>query len=215
VKKAGAPVMIRLAHEMNGDWYPWATAFKNRAARHNGNSPEHYTAMWRRVVVIFRAEGATNARWVWAPNIFYMNGANSLQAQKRDLAALYPGDKWVDWVGLSVYNDGAKRPWRSFDSLFSDSYATLAAISHKPMMIAEIGVTEQGAPRGESKARWIEQTFLEGIPYRYPRVQLVNYFSRDKTSHGESNYRFDSSEGSLQAFRRVALSPLYQGRIER
>ncbi|RYG65122.1 hypothetical protein EON80_17950, partial [bacterium] len=67
VKSAGVPVMIRLAHEMNGDWYPWGTAYTSGNQRHNLNSPGQYVAMWRRVVQIFRQEGANNAAWVWSP----------------------------------------------------------------------------------------------------------------------------------------------------
>ena len=213
VKSSGVPVMIRFAHEMNGDWYPWSTAYVSNSARHNNNSPADYVAMWRRVVRIFRVEGATNASFVWAPNIVYQTPVNSLERQRADLEDLYPGDDWVDWIGLSVYNDGARRPWRSFAQLFDGSYRMVTAICDKPMMIAELGVTEQGAPRGQSKAQWIASAFLQEIPNRYPRVKLVNYFFRDKTDMGESNFRFDSSPAALSAFRRVVASPLYRGNV--
>jgi beta-mannanase len=151
VRSAQVPVMVRLAHEMNGDWYPWGTAHTSYFARHNGNSPQNYVAMWRRVVSLFRAEGATNARWVWAPNIHYLNKYNSIQSQNSDLFALYPGDSYVDWIGLSVYNDGARRSWNSFTTLFDGAYQAVTRISGKPLMIAEMGATESGAPYGTSK----------------------------------------------------------------
>ena len=211
VRSSGVPIMIRLAHEMNGDWYPWGTAYVSSGARNNGNSPADYVEMWRRVVRIFRVEGATNASWVWAPNIVYQTPVNSIERQRADLNNLYPGDDWVDWIGLSVYNDGARRPWRSFAQLFDGSYQIVTALCDKPMMIAELGVTEQGAPNGQSKAQWITSALLQDIPQRYPRVRLVNYFFRDKSDVGESNYRFDSSPAALQAFRSVVDSPLYGG----
>jgi endoglucanase len=169
--------------------------------------------MWRRVVSLFRAEGAINARWVWAPNIYYLNKYNSIQSQNSDLHALYPGDSYVDWVGLSVYNDGARRSWNSFTTLFDGAYQAVTHISGKPLMIAEMGATESGAPYGTSKAQWIEQTLTRDIPHRYPRVKLVNWFCRDKTNLGEANYRFDTSAASLRAFRYAANSPLYSARL--
>ena len=211
VRGCGVPVLMRLAHEMNGDWYSWGTAYGQNQARHNGNAPADYVAMWRHVVRIFRVEGARNAAWVWSPNVVYVNGVNSVERQNADLRALFPGDEWIDWMGLSVYNDGARRPWRSFSQLFDGSYRTLSALSQKPMMIAEFGVTEEGAPRGQSKAQWLLQTLLNEIPARYPRVRLVNYFFRDKTDMGEANYRFDSSLDALRAFQTVVASPLYGG----
>ena len=213
VKSSGVPVMIRLAHEMNGDWYPWGTAYTSGSRRHNGNSPGSYVAMWRHIVAIFRAEGARNVQWVWAPNIQFLNRFNSEGDQRADLAALYPGDAYVDWIGLSVYNDTSKQSWRTFADLFDGTYRTLTQISSKPMMIAELGATESGAPSGTSKAAWISQTLLCDIPAQYPRVKLVNWFCRDKTGFGEANYRFDSSPGALQAFRVAVNSPLYGARM--
>ena len=213
VRASGAPVMIRLAHEMNGDWYPWSTAYVSSNARNNGNSPDDYVAMWQRVVRIFRVEGARNASWVWAPNIIYQTAFNSYERQCADLEDLYPGDEWVDWIGLSIYNDGARRPWRSFGQLFDGSYRIVAGLTNKPMMVAELGVTEQGAPHGQSKAQWISSAFLREIPRFYPRVKLVNYFFRDKSNQGESNYRFDSSPAALAAFRSVVASPIYGGSV--
>ncbi len=212
VKGAGVPVMIRFAHEMNGDWYPWGTAFSGNG-RNNGNSPASYVAMWRRVVSIFRAEGACNAQWVWAPNIHFLNGRNSVQNQNADLAALYPGDGFVDWIGLSVYNDTSRRNWCTFSDLFEGAYNCVTRISNKPLMIAELGATEMRAPRGTSKADWISQTLLRDIPSRYPRVKLVNWFCRDKTDLGEANFRFDSSPASRHAFRVAVNSPLYSARL--
>jgi hypothetical protein len=213
VRESNAKVLIRLAHEMNGDWYPWGTAYKNGVARQNGNSPKQYVAMWRHVVHIFRQEKVDNVSWVWAPNIFYMNSVNTQSQQINDLKALYPGDAYVDWIGLSVYNDGAAREWSTFSTLFDASYQVLTGLSHKPFMIAELGVTEQGAPEGQSKAQWIEHTFLREIPSRYSRIRMVCFFSRDKTADGQSNYSLDSSPAALNAFRTVANSPLYSGRL--
>jgi hypothetical protein len=212
-RRFGSPLLMRLAHEMNGDWYPWATAYEGGGCRHNGNSPEAFVRMWRHTVNIFRQEGATNVGWVWSPNIYYLNPYNSVADQNRDLRALYPGDSWVDWIGLSIYNDGSRRPWRTFDSLFGDSYALITSLSSKPLMIAEMGVTEQGAPPGTSTADWIGQSLQRDIPTYFPRVKLVVWFCRDKTASGEANYRFDSSPAALAVFRRAVNSPLYSGHV--
>ncbi len=211
VRAAQGPVMIRLGHEMNGSWYPWGTAYAGCFKRGNGNSPAMFCAMWKHVVSIFREENAFNAKWVWSPNILFLDTWNDERSQERDLVSLYPGDEWVDWLGVSVYNDGARHPWRSFRALFDTSYRLLTLLSNKPMMIAEMGVTEQGAPQGQTKAAWLEQALLTDIPQFYDRVRLVTYFCRNKSSMGESDYRFDSSPASLAAFREVANSPLYSG----
>ena len=59
-KAFGKPVIVRLAHEMNGTWFPWSlTNFDN--------SPVGSWAAWRHVVRIFRNVGARNVMFLWSP----------------------------------------------------------------------------------------------------------------------------------------------------
>jgi beta-mannanase len=85
----GKPCYLRFAHEMNGNWYPWAEAV-------NGNTAGQYATAWQHVRDIFTAAGATNVKWIWAPNVLY-SGSTAL-------AGLYPGDSYVDVVGVDGYN---------------------------------------------------------------------------------------------------------------
>lgn len=214
VKKWGKPVMIRLAHEMNGNWYPYGTALDGPGIRHNGNTPADYVAMWRHVWTIFQEAKASNVYWVWSPNILFVNANNTAAQQRADYAALYPGDHYVDWIGLDGYCDGVKGKWKSFRDLFDSSYQAITAISNKPLMIAEFGCSEAGAPAGTSKANWITQAYMVDIPKRYPRIQSVNWFCRDKTKQGETDWRFNSSPQALSAYKAAVNSPLYQGEVE-
>ena len=58
----GHPFFFRFDPEMNGWWLPWNE-------QTNGNQPGDFARAWRHVVDIFRREGATNATWVFCPNI--------------------------------------------------------------------------------------------------------------------------------------------------
>ena len=57
--------------------------------------------MWKHVVGIF-GHDATNVKFVWSP----------LNAGKAK--ALYPGNRWVDYVGFTTFNWAAnkKRSWK-------------------------------------------------------------------------------------------------------
>ena len=109
---------------------------------------------------IFTAVGATNATWVWCPNIDPNN-------EFRDIAPIYPGDEYVDWTGLDGYNWGNApyRPagWHSFDQLYSSTYHRIidTIAPSKPMMISEIGSTEYGG----SKAAWIRTCWKRYRPH--------------------------------------------------
>ena len=58
----GHPFFLRFNWEMNGNWFPWSEGV-------NGNQPGEYVAAWRHVHDIFTEVGATNATWVWCPNV--------------------------------------------------------------------------------------------------------------------------------------------------
>jgi len=60
----GQPVMLRFAHEMNGNWYPWAEGV-------NGNQAGDYVHAWQHVHDLVASTGATNVQWVWSPNVPY------------------------------------------------------------------------------------------------------------------------------------------------
>jgi hypothetical protein len=189
----GGPVLLRLAHEMNGNWYPWAAGA--------GTTPATYRTFWRCVRRRFDAAGASNARWVWSPNVSY-NGS-------WPLADLYPGDGMVDWVALDGYNWGNSPSgfgWTSFNEVFGASLAEVRALApKKPVMIAEIATAESGGDKGG----WIRRAFFETLPERYPEVKAVVWFNERK----ERDWRYDSSAGSKEAYLEVVANPRYQGTI--
>ncbi|HEY4779527.1 MAG TPA: glycosyl hydrolase, partial [Solirubrobacterales bacterium] len=114
-KAWGHPFFLRFDWEMNGGWFTWAEGA-------NGNKAGEYVAAWRHVHDIFTQVGATNATWVWCPNVDPEN-------QMQNLSALYPGDAYVDWTGLDGYNWGTNpaRPdrWQTFDQLYRSTYRTI------------------------------------------------------------------------------------------
>ena len=61
-KAWGHPFFLRFNWEMNGGWFAWAEGV-------NGNKAGEYVAAWRHVHDIFTQVGATNATWVWCPNV--------------------------------------------------------------------------------------------------------------------------------------------------
>jgi beta-mannanase len=83
VKASGIPVFLRFANEMNGTWVEWYD-----------KDPNKYIEKFRLVSKVFKEE-ADNVVMVWGPNFFPPNNIESY----------YPGDDYVDWVGVSMYNN--------------------------------------------------------------------------------------------------------------
>jgi beta-mannanase len=195
------PMYLRFAHEMNGNWYPWCVGV-------NGNTAAQYVSAWQRVANIFRQEGATNVRWVWSPNVGGAKHGRKGATVSTQYNTMYPGDGYVDWIGMDGYNWGTSQSWSSWMDLpavFDATYSSLAKLTSKPMMIAETASSELGG----NKATWITQGLANDLPTRYPRVRAVIWFDENK----ETDWRVNSSPASLAAYSSVAKSALYQGRL--
>ena len=189
VAALGSPVFLRWGHEMNGDWYPWSGSS-------NAKEPDRYVAAWRRVHDLFEAEGATNAVWVWSPN-----ADDVPSATWNHFSRYYPGDDYVDWVGIDGYNWGTTRSWsswRSFRSIVSRIYKAYA--DRKPIMVAETSSAEQGG----SKAAWIADA-RRAITEDLPSIAALVWFHVNK----ETDWRADSSAAAWSAYREMGADPRF------
>jgi hypothetical protein len=187
----GGRLLLRFAHEMNGEWIPWST---------DGTT---FRAGWSRLHAIFADAGAHRVAWVWSPHVIDRRAA--------DFTPFYPGHDAVDWVALDGYNWGRSQPgsrWQEFDEIFGDSYARLRALApDKQMMLAEIGCADLGG----DKSAWMRDALLDAIPRRYPAIRGVTWFHADPPGHAD--WKVDSSPGALAAWREITASPRYAGAI--
>jgi beta-mannanase len=180
----GKAVFLRPFHEMNNPLYPWAIG-------QSGNSSADLVRAWRYVHDRFAALGATNVMWVWCPNT--ENDAVSF-------ADFYPGDQYVDWLGVDGYNGGSQLNWggwRTPEELFKRSYDALTALNAaKPIMIAETS----SVSRGGDRSQWIEDLYRR-VPSVFPSIRAIVWFQTDTSNRGEADWRLQAEAGSVAAFR--------------
>lgn len=189
VKRWNHPLFLRFAHEMNGDWYPWAEKV-------NGNGTGEYVRAWRHVHDIFSREQVANVTWVWSPSCV-------MKTKLQKLRELYPGDEYVDWLAMDGYNDTRKKDWQSLEDVFGDLYDKITLLSSKPVMIAEFSSMEKGG----SKPHWIKRALEESLPKHFQRVHAVVWFNRRFGS--ELDWRIESSLQAQEAFNAAITSPTY------
>jgi hypothetical protein len=204
----GLPLAIRFDHEMNGVWYPWSET-TGKGASINGNNPGDYVKVWKHVHDIFEQEGANDlVIWTWAPNII-----NKLPAANKSvefLTALYPGDDYVDWIGLSGYlrpEYEGDNPF-TFDYTFDRSLDTLRQISSKPIILAEVGASEIGG----NKPKWISSMFEALAQPKNSDIIGLAWFNLAVSSYiegelGTNDWRLESRPESLEAFKQGIVRP--------
>lgn len=194
-KAWGHPFFLELNSEMNTDSHPWSV-------NNNGNTPADYPAAWKHVHDIFTKVGVTNSTWVWTA--YYNNDPRTCSS----LQSLYPGDSYVDWVGMNGFNVISEYfGWQTFSQLFSTTYncLTQTIAPNKPLMIGEMGSSEEGG----SKAEWIKDAFQTQIPNNFPKIKAFLWFNKDYRSSGSEDWSIESSNTSLKAFSSVMQSDFY------
>ncbi len=103
LKTAGYPnAIVRIGWEFDGTWYPWAAP---------GAEPQ-YVQAFQHVVRLFRSV-SPNFRFDW-------NGDPNLMPTE---AAAYPGDSYVDIIGMDVYDKDAPVAWNSSTQTWSNPTA--------------------------------------------------------------------------------------------
>jgi mannan endo-1,4-beta-mannosidase len=179
VRKVNLPVALTFAHEMNGDWYPWGMG-------RNGNTPAAFVAAWRHIHDLFTAADATNVIWTWTPNVI-----NPMPRVK--LKPLYPGDRYVDWVGVDGYYTHKGK--HTFSELFGPTMRQVRGFTRNPFLIVETA-----AEPGASRPDWIADLF-SGVA-EDPDVLGLVWFNND----GSANWNIDHDAAAIREFRRRAKS---------
>jgi hypothetical protein len=163
VRGYGKPVLMTLFNgEFNGSWW-WAVSPRANRSLSTGD----FVQAWRRVVDIFHAVGASNVSWAWVVNSYPADP--SLQPGiDANIGAYYPGNDYVDWVGVDVYDVGTP-------SWVDGPYA-FAAGHGKPVFIGEFGIRHEWSGLTALQQRaWLEAIFdyFEG----HPAVKAISYFN--------------------------------------
>lgn len=111
-KTTDRPIYLRIGYEFDGV--------------HNELEPQGYVKAYRRIVDLMRAEGVDNVAFVW-------HSYAAPTYRDYPLSDWYPGDDYVDWVGISLFGHMyADELNAEGDTLFD-----FARSHRKPVMVAE------------------------------------------------------------------------------
>jgi beta-mannanase len=144
LKSYGKPVFLR--------WY-WEFNQNMLSGQPCGGygDPSAFVAAWQHIWTIFHDTGASNVAFVWCPGLM---GGN--------FAAYYPGDQYVDWIGIDGYDRSYKGTTAGdFAGIFGSFYNEWAGHG-KPIMVAETGAIPTQQPQ-----------YLQSIQSQAPSMPLI------------------------------------------
>ncbi len=136
LQQAGVVVLWRPFHEMNGGWFWWGA-----------QDPATFTKVWQQMFTYFsQTKKLDNLLWVYSPN----HGPKTV--------AYYPGDGYVDLVGLDAYTDFV-------DPAHIKGYNEVARLG-KPFGFTEFGPHGPQNPPGD----YDYLRFLQGVKQHFPQA---------------------------------------------
>ncbi len=190
VAEFGHPVLFRFCNEMNGDWCVYS-------AYHTSRDTEIYKELYKYVYKIFEDADADNVIWIWNPNEkSYPN------FEWNNEILYYPGDEYVDVIGLTGYNNGTyykDETWREFTEIYDPLYQKAELYYHKPLMITEFSSSSVGG----NKEEWVNDMF-SNID-KYPRIKVAIWWNgcdRDADGNVARPYFIDETEELINVFRK-------------
>jgi hypothetical protein len=210
------PIVLDFAPEANGNWYPWSGYFLGGGQTRGygdpalADGPERFRDAYRKLVTLFRAEGAANVTFV-----YHVSSSDKPQQAWNTMAAYYPGDEFVDWLAVSVYSTQLPGDfWEEFTDVMDHAYGELAAVSAtKPIAVLEYGIIEDPFT-ALRKADWISNALGAVKAGRYPRVKAMAYWHESSwIPSGDNDMRVDSSVSSLRAYKDEIADPFFLSAI--
>jgi hypothetical protein len=120
----GSPLIAEYGTEMNGWWFPWNGLY-NRGHGTYADSVARFRAAYRHVIQLAREERACNIRWV-----FHVDPWDEPLRDWNRFENYYPGDEWIDWVGVSVYGRQLPNDARGLFSLLDGLGLRSLAAAH-------------------------------------------------------------------------------------
>jgi hypothetical protein len=177
IKAAGLDdeTIVRLGWEFNGNWYKW-----------QASNPRQFAACWRQIYTTTESV-APALRWDWTVN-------RGRGQSVKDARQAYPGDKYVDFVGVDAYDawpgavDEASWNQQFAAPLGLKFWADFARVHHKLLAVPEWGVypgPASGGNSGGDNAFYIAkmEAFFRSLG---SNLGYESYFNEDKSYYAGS-----------------------------
>jgi hypothetical protein len=203
-RKFGSPLVAEYGTEVNGWWFPW-NGLWNGSENSRAQAVDKFRRAYRHIIQIAREESARNIRWV-----FHVDPWDEPVEDWNRFENYYPGDEWIDWLGVSVYGRQLPSDARaiSFRWQMDWVYGRLTKMSERPVIVCEFGTI-----RDRVQAAWAKAALSDLVGGRWPRVigfawWNAAFYNDPKAPGRRSDMRIENNPALTAVFRRyVGLNP--------
>jgi hypothetical protein len=221
------PLMIAFAPEPNGGRYRHSGSLYGGAETkgwgdpNTADGPEIYRAAYRHLIDLARRSdvGATNITWA-----LHLESEARPQEAWNAMKNYYPGDDYMDWLGLTVLGAHDLQNVSSYpqfqDVLLGESpvqktrWAEFLAISDRAAKGLFKFAVREDPSQSCRKADWLSRS-LDAIPKQFSQFKLVNYWNESRPQDPRESLRLDTSSCAVESYRTAIKAGFFQGRLRR
>ena len=155
-KSTNRPIYLRIGYEFDGP--------------HNELEPKEYVKAYKHIVDLLRKKGVNNIAFVW-------HSYASTPYKNYKLSDWYPGDNYVDWIGISVFGHA----YGNYNfGIHCENLLQFAKQKKKPVMIAESNPIN--GIFNDNTDVW-DQWFVNFFTFIYNKnIKAVSFINEDWTS---------------------------------
>lgn len=188
-KRIQKPVLFRLNNEMNGDWCEYN-------ALHYQKDTRLYLALWQHFYNKLQENSVNNVIMVWNPN-----DGDFPHFKWNHYLNYFPGEKYVDIIGLTGYNTGnyyKDETWREFNQIYDNIMSEYKKHFYGyPYIITEFGSSIYGG----DKQKWMQDMFQNMKKYDIKLAIWWNGVDYDNNGKPSRIYKFDFNPTLLETFK--------------
>lgn len=164
MQQEGIPVIFRPLHEHNGYWFWWGA--KNTSA-------SDFQKLWEYTVTYLRDKKGVH-------NFLYAYSPNGPFTSEEDYLTRYPGDAWVDIMGIDSYDDNQTGEYfKNLDDSLGIMQQT-ASKHGKIIALTEAGVRQGGslAVSGNTDKKWFSEVAAVAEKHHVPYFMTWSNFEK-------------------------------------
>ncbi|HEX5169513.1 MAG TPA: glycosyl hydrolase [Cyclobacteriaceae bacterium] len=183
------PIIFRPWHEHNGDWFWWG----------KGNCTENeYVRLWRFTIEYLRDKKQLHHLiYAWSPD----RSRTDLSNFRTSYLYAYPGDGYVDVLGLDNYMDvGARWNKRTLEEQQRDFAESLKGVSTIASEKAKLAAMTETGMEGISNAEWFSKAVLKPIKENDIKIAYLLVWRNANKTHHYAPYKGHSSEKDFIIF---------------
>ncbi len=177
----GTPLLVEYGTEVNGEWFLWNGVWNGGGEMGAygdptlADGPEKFRNAYRHIIQLAWDAGADNITWV-----FHVDDSDIPEEDWNQFENYYPGDDWIDWLGVSVY--GALSPFDTECAAFGENMDTVIPrlkemARGKPIAVLEFATDANNL--NCDQLEWTRAALTGLVSNRWPDVIGFSYWNEN------------------------------------